>query len=178
MTKNMKKYTLASVLIVSMFAISAQAVEKASEKRLDEVVERGSHVMPFDLEQTTHVFSKTEKGGLQQVIVKDPKNSEQIKLIRQHLSKISSEFKKGDFSNPAKIHGKDMPGLDVLRNTKPEQFKVDYQELPNGAEINYVSKEAVVIAAIHQFFDAQLSDHARHAISGHEGHTDYSMHPQ
>lgn len=167
--------TLAAVLIASLVTVSAQAVEKASEKRLDEVVERGSHVMPFDLERTTHVFSKTEQGGLQQVLVKDPKNSEQIKLIRQHLSKISSEFKKGDFSNPEKIHGKDMPGLEVLRNTKPEQISIDYKELSNGAEINYASKEAQVIEALHQWFDAQLSDHARHAVSGHEGH---SMHPQ
>jgi hypothetical protein len=166
----MKTHIFAAVLITSMFTISVQAVEKVTEKRLDEVVERGSHVMPFDLEQTTHVFSKTEKGGLQQVIVKDPKNSEQIKLICQHLSKISSEFKKGDFSNPTKIHGKDMPGLEVLRNTKPEQFKVDYKELPNGAEINYTSDEKNVIEAIHQFFDAQLSDHARHAVPGHANH--------
>lgn len=174
----MKSHTLTAILIASLTTFSAQAVEKASEKRLDEVVERGSHVMPFDLEQTTHVFSKTEKGGLQQVVVKDPKNSEQIKLIRQHLSKISSEFKKGDFSNPAKIHGKDMPGLDVLRNTKPEQFKVDYKELPNGAQINYASDDKKVIDAIHQFFDAQLSDHARHAVPGHEGHEGHSMHKQ
>ncbi len=172
----MKPYTLAAILIASLTSISPQAVEKASEKRLDEVAERGSHVMPFDLEKTTHVFSKTEQGGLQQVIVKDPKNSEQIKLIRQHLAKISAEFKKGDFSNPAKIHGKDMPGLKVLRNTKPEQISITYKELPNGAEINYVGKEAKVIEAIQQFFEAQLSDHARHAVSGHEGHQGHSMH--
>ncbi|MEI6708184.1 MAG: hypothetical protein WCK96_13745 [Methylococcales bacterium] len=107
---------------------------------------------------------------MQQVIVKDPNNNEQIKLIRQHLSKISSEFKKGDFSNPAKIHGKDMAGLDVLRNTKPEQISIEYKELPNGAEINYASKDVKVIEAIHQWFDAQLSDHARHAVEGHSGH--------
>jgi hypothetical protein len=172
------KLSILSVLVALALPMTTFAAEKASEKRLDEVVERGSHVMPFDLEQTTHVFSKTEKGGLQQVIVKDPKNSEQIKLIRQHLSKISSEFKKGDFSNPAKIHGKEMPGLDVLRNTKPEQFKVDYKELPNGAEINYASDDKKVINAIHQFFDAQLSDHARHAVPGHEGHEGHLMHKQ
>jgi hypothetical protein len=152
----MKLHTLTAILIASLATFSTQAVEKASEKRLDEVVERGSHVMPFDLEQTTHVFSKTEQGGLQQVVVKDQKNSEQIKLIRQHLSKISSEFKKGDFSNPAKIHGKDMPGLEVLRNTKPEQLKIDYKELPNGAEINYASDEKNVIDAIHQFLMRNL----------------------
>ncbi|MGZ8944205.1 MAG: aspartate carbamoyltransferase [Methylococcaceae bacterium] len=167
--------TLAAVLIASLTTISAQAVEKASEKRLDEVVERGSHVMPFDLEQTTHIFSKTAQGGLQQVVVKDKTNTAQIKLIREHLTKISTEFKNGDFSNPAKIHGKDMPGLEELRTSKPEQLKIDYQELPDGAQINYASNEKKVIDAIHQFFDAQLSDHARHAISGHE---DHSMHRQ
>ncbi len=168
--------TLAGLLIVALTTMVSYAAEKASEKRLDEVVERGSHVMPFDLEQTTHVFSKTAQGGLQQVVVKNSKNAAQIQLIRQHLAKISAEFKKGDFSNPEKIHGKEMPGLAVLRHTKSEDFKVDYQTLPNGAQINYSSKQASVIAAIHQFFDAQLSDHARHAVSGHEGHANHSMH--
>lgn len=163
------------ILVAFLITFSAQAVEKASEERLDEVVEKGSHVMPFDLEQTTHIFSKTSKGGIQQVVVKDSENSEQIMLIRQHLLKISSEFKKGDFSNPAKIHGKDMPGLDILRNTQPEQINIHYKELPDGAEINYTSDEEKVVAAIHQWFDAQLSDHARHAISGHKNH---SMHHQ
>lgn len=171
--------TFALLITATLATTSVDAVEPASEQRLDEVVERGSHVMPFDLEQTTHVFSKTETGGLQQVIVKDPKNAPQIALIRQHLSKISAEFNKGDFSNPAKIHGKDMPGLDVLRNTQPEHFKADYKELPNGAQITYFSDDKKVIAAIHQWFDAQLSDHARHAIPGHEeheGHKGHSMH--
>ena len=170
-----RQLTLAIILITFLTTVSALAAEKASEQRLDEVVERGSHVMPFDLEQTTHVFSKTEKGGLQQVIVKDKTNTAQIRLIRQHLLKISTEFKKGDFSNPVKIHGNEMPGLEVLRNTKPELLKIDYKELPDGAQINYSSEEAKVVAAIHQYFDAQLSDHARHAISGHKGHANHSM---
>jgi hypothetical protein len=138
-----------------------------SEARLDEVAERGRHVMPFNLEQTTHVFSKTTQGGRQQVIVKDPGNTEQIKLIREHLSKITAEFKQGDFSNPAKIHGDTMPGLAELRQAKRGEMAVVYKELPNGAEINYTSKIPVLIQAIHQWFDAQLSDHARHATAGH-----------
>ncbi|MEI6708183.1 MAG: hypothetical protein WCK96_13740 [Methylococcales bacterium] len=54
---------IATLLVATLVTIPVHAVEKASEQRLDEVVERGSHVMPFDLEQTTHVFSKTEQGG-------------------------------------------------------------------------------------------------------------------
>jgi len=49
--------TFLSVALVFM-AIPAQAVEKASDDRLDEIAQRGSHVMPFNLEQTTHIFFK------------------------------------------------------------------------------------------------------------------------
>ena len=49
-------------------------------KRLDEVAQRGTHVMPFDLEKTIHVFSKTAEGGLQQVVVKGKSDTEQIRL--------------------------------------------------------------------------------------------------
>jgi hypothetical protein len=166
----MKQLTEVFILIALWLTIPAHAMEKASEQRLDEVVQRGSHVMPFNLEQTTHIFSKTAKGGVQQVIVKDPANVEQIKLIREHLTKISHEFQQGDFSNPAKIHGDSMPGLDELRKAKSNQIDIVYKELPNGAEIDYSTDIPILINAIYQWFDAQLSDHARHAVSGHQMH--------
>jgi len=164
------KYLFAPVLSILLVISPVYAVEKASQERLDEIVKRGVHVMPFDLELTTHVFSKTAKGGVQEVIVKNPDNCEQIKLIREHLSKISAEFQQGDFSNPAKIHGDNMPGLEELRKAKLNQVNVVYKDLPNGAKIIYSTDEASLITAIHQWFEAQLSDHSRHAISGHSNH--------
>lgn len=166
----MKYLTIASFLIPLSVTLPAHAVEKASEQRLDEVAQHGSHVMPFNLEQTLHVFSKTQTGGLQQVITKDSSNIEQVKLIREHLSKISQEFMQGDFSDPEKIHGEGMPGLSELRTAQPGQIKIVYKELPNGAEIDYSTDNAKLIEAIHKWFDAQLSDHARHAIPGHDIH--------
>lgn len=163
----------AITFLIALFLTTPVYAEQASEQWLDEVVKRGSHVMPFSLEQTTHIFSKTETGGVQQVIVKDSHNTEQITLIRQHLTKISQEFQQGDFSNPAKIHGESMPGLQELRKAKNGQINIVYKELPDGAEIEYLTKEPVLINAIHQWFDAQLSDHARHAISGHSHHQMY-----
>lgn len=166
----MKKRLTAFLSAALFMVVSVQAGEKASEDRLDEVAKHGAHVMPFSLEQTTHIFSKTEKGGLQQVIVKDSSNAEQIKLIREHLSKISQEFIQGDFSDPAKIHGEDMPGLAELRLATPGQIKIVYKELPNGAEIDYSTDDEKLVEAIYKWFDAQLSDHARHAVSGHPHH--------
>lgn len=163
----MKKITLLTLALISTNVL---AVKPASEARLDEVVSHGIHVMPFDLEKTLHVFTKVEKGGVQQVIVKDKNDAEQIALIRQHLSKIASEFNQGDFSNPVKIHGDKMPGLDVLKKAKEGTLSIIYKELPDGAQIDYTGTQPDIIAGIHQFFDAQLSDHARHAVPGHANH--------
>jgi hypothetical protein len=146
------------------------SIEKASEKRLDEVAQRGVYVMPFDLEQTTHVFFKAKKGGVQKVIVKNIKDTAQIRLIRKHLFKVSREFQQADYSDPAKIHGENMPGLEAIRNAKPDQISILYKDLPNGAEITYSTDIPIMITAIHQWFDAQLNDHARHATSGHASH--------
>jgi len=162
----MNKLFIASFLLALFIATPIHAVEKADEQRLDEVAERGSHVMPFDLEKTTHTFSKTDTGGIQQVIAKDKSDTEQINLIRSHLSAITKEFKQGNFSNSEKIHGATMPGLSELKAAKSGQIKIVYKELPDGAEVIYSTHIEKLKLAIHQWFDAQLSDHARHAIPG------------
>ena len=164
------KYLFTLILSILLITSPVYAVEKASEERLDEVAQRGVHVMSFDLETTTHVFSKTAQGGVQEVIVKNPDNFEQIKLIREHLTKISYEFQQGNFADPAKIHGDSMPGLRELRKAKINQINIVYKDLPDGARISYSTDEPTLITAIHQWFEAQLSDHARHAISGHSNH--------
>lgn len=152
-----------SFLISIYFMTAATAIEKASDARVNEVAQRGKQVMPFDLNQTLHVFSKVENGGVQQVIAKDPANDMQIKLIRKHLSKIASDFKQANFSDPEKIHGEDMPGLEALRSAEPGAITIKYREIPEGAEITYITGNPDLITAIHQWFDAQLRDHDRHA---------------
>jgi hypothetical protein len=160
------KVRLIATAILSLAITQAALAQPASPERLNEVTQRGMHVMPFDLKQTQHLFNKTGTGGVQQVIVRDAGNSKQIELIRQHLMRISGEFNRGDFFNPEKIHGKDMPGLATLRTAKPGQLDIQYQALPNGAEITYSAEDKTLISAIHQWFDAQLADHGHDAMSG------------
>lgn len=166
----MKLQHILFALLIVIYANTVPAVNKATEDRLDEVARKGRQVMPFNLEQTLHVFSKTEKGGLQQVISKDPLNKAQIALIHEHLGKIAEDFEQGDFSDPKKIHGEDMPGLKALQNAKPGEISIQYQNLDNGAEILYSTDNPELVGAIHQWFDAQLSDHARHATMHHRMH--------
>ena len=154
---------LSTLLLVSL----PIAAEPASPARLDEVAERGKHVMPFDLEKTTHVFSKTEHGGRQEVVAKDPKDAGPIRLIREHLATIAEGFARGDFAGPASIHGESMPGLAQLQAAQPGQVKYAYEDRPDGGRIDYVTADPGLVEAIHRYFDAQLSDHARHAMPGH-----------
>lgn len=161
-------------LLATSCSLSVYA-EKGNEARLDEIAHRGAQIMPFNLEQTTHVFSKKEKGGLQQVVVKNLSNTEQIKLIQQHLGEIANKFKQGNFSDPSKLHGDNMPGLAALKKAKQGEITIIYSDLSDGAQIVYSSDQPRLISAIHQWFDAQLSDHAQHAIPHHLHHL---IHPK
>lgn len=164
----MKMNAVATFLSAVLLAYgTASAAAPADAARLDEVERRGAEVMPFSLERTVHVFTKTERGGLQQVLARDDADAGQVALIREHLQQVAGRFARGDFTDPAAIHGDDMPGLEELRRARSGQIEVVYGELPRGAQIEYATRDPALIAALHRWFDAQLSDHARHAVSGH-----------
>jgi hypothetical protein len=131
------------------------------EQRQEEVAESGRSVMPFDLDATTHVFQKLEDGGLQSVMA-DEEDAEQVSLIRAHLAAEAERFARGDFHDPAMIHGADMPGLHALMMGH-ERLEIVYREIERGGEIRYASADSSLVAAIHQWFDAQLTDHGEHA---------------
>jgi hypothetical protein len=133
--------------------------------RQQDVSERGSLVMPFDLEATTHVFVPTDDGGLQSVLADDPADGDQVALIRIHLREEVAAFKQGDFGDPATIHGHEMPGLSALESNS-DKLTITYRDLPAGGEVTYRSSDATVIQALHDWFQAQLMDHGDDAQSG------------
>ena len=140
----------------------------ADPQRMDGVAKRGAQVMPFDLKATTHVFTRTPDGGVQSVVAKNPRDSAQVKLIRSHLKDIRAQFGRGDFSGPSHIHGDDMPGLRQLERAEPGQIRLDYADLPGGAKITYSANAPELVAGLHAWFDAQLSDHGPDAMAGHQ----------
>jgi hypothetical protein len=140
--------------------------QDSDDDRQSTVAERGQSVMPFDLEQTTHRFTPTKTGGVQDVIADQPDDAKQIGLIRTHLQKEATAFSHGDFRDPAQIHGDSMPGLTGLQEDY-ERIEVRYQERPEGATLTYTTDEPALVNALHDWFKAQLSDHGDHAESGH-----------
>jgi hypothetical protein len=149
---------LAAVVIAGVYAV----VRAQRADRQAEVAARGSAVMPFDLERTTHIFEPRDDGGLQTVTADDPADAEQVRLIREHLQAEAAQFQRGDFSDPASIHGASMPGLAELQ-AGAGRIQVVYAALPNGAQIRYTTSEAGLISALHAWFAAQLADHGPHA---------------
>ena len=131
-------------------------------QRKAEVAAKGAVVMPFDLEQTLHRFEPLSNGGLQTVTAKDPANQTQIDLIQMHLQEEAAKFQAGDFSDPAAIHGHEMPGLKALSAGRSE-IDVQYRALPDGGEIRYSAQSAPLTQAVHDWFAAQRSDHGHHA---------------
>ncbi|MBT8488054.1 MAG: aspartate carbamoyltransferase [Gemmatimonadetes bacterium] len=141
--------------------------EVSDEQRRGEVAARGAEVMPFDLDRSTHVFATTAEGGVQ-TVRSDDGDPEQMRLIRAHLLEEAARFARGDFHDPAMIHGDDMPGLHALVMGF-ERMTITYADVDGGAEIRYESPDEDLVEAIHAWFGAQLADHGAHAQGDHRG---------
>jgi hypothetical protein len=131
----------------------------------DPMTARAEQVMPFDLTRTTHTFTKTDTGGVENVVVNDPSDARNLPLIRSHLAKEAGLFRTGNYSDPAKIHGMDMPGLKELE-AGAGRVNVTYADVPAGAQITYSSTEPGLVSAIHSWFDRQVADHGMPGMGG------------
>ena len=170
----------ALAVLGTLYATGAFAFqENRQEVRQQQVAEKGSEVMPFDLEATIHVYEKTEYGGVQKVVADDPEDAENVAAIREHLREEADAFGRGEFSDPASIHGGDMPGLAELE-AGAGRVEVRYEDLPDGAQIVLESEDPELVAAVHDWFDAQLSDHGDDATEagGQEEGVDASEHEE
>lgn len=131
----------------------------------DAMTARAAEVMPFDLTRTTHTFTNTDDGGVETVVVNDPTDGRNLALIRSHLVREAARFRTGDYSDPARIHGMDMPGLEELE-AGATRVEVTYTEVPDGAQITYSSTEPALAAAIHSWFERQVADHGTSGMGG------------
>lgn len=151
------------VLVKAVAVLLILGASTAVAETQQERVHRMSHsVMPFDMSKTVHIFKMTESGGVQRVIARFPGETDQVALIQQHLKHEAERFQRGDYSDPASLHGADMPGLKELR-AGASGVKVSYAELSAGAEITFETTDLHLLTAIHRWFGAQLSEHGADA---------------
>ena len=155
----MSKSILAVVGVVLCIALTASS--RAQTKQ--EQVHGMSHtVMPFEMSKTRHIFAMTDTGGVQRVIVRDMADKDQIDRIREHLAHEAQAFARGDFADPAHLHGAAMPGLADMQ-AAADKVHVTFAPLPDGAQISFESDDRHAVTSIHRWFGAQLSEHGADA---------------
>ncbi len=164
------KYTPLILIGLLFFSSTASSEEQADPKRMAEVKQREQQTVPFAMDEVRHSFTKTVHGGVQHIVVKSADNTEQIKLIQDYLFKLSNEFRKGDFSETERIHGPDMPGLAQLKKAQTDDIRFEYKELPDGAQIHYSTEYPQYVQALHEWFDAQTSEHGKEVVPEHIKH--------
>ncbi len=161
MKQHLRNLNYLAQFLIGIFVLISSA-NLLAETRQGHVHEMAHSVMPFDISKSVHIFKMTESGGVQKVIAKDPGATDQIALIRHHLQHEAERFQQGDYSDPAKLHGADMPGLKDLQSGA-SRIKVSYSALPSGAEITFETTDLHLLTALHRWFGAQLSEHGADA---------------
>jgi hypothetical protein len=150
--------------VVLMAGCADHGAATSHPSRQAEVAERGRSVMPFDLDRTTHRFTPTADGLVEVVTADQPGDGEQTTLIRTHLRQEAQRFQAGDYADPARIHGPQMPGLSEL-SAGAGRIEITYAAVPDGATIRFRTDDPALVQALHAWGAAQVADHGQHASS-------------
>ena len=113
---------------------------------------------------TNHFFIKNAEGGMQRITAKKPNDPEQTLLVRGHLKEIRAQIQNRSSSDIPRGGQGNLPGPAAGR---PGAYEIGYSEIPGGAELTYIAKDATVVASLHASFDAQLTDHLTDSTADH-----------
>jgi hypothetical protein len=153
--------TIPLLFFLAVFPGAANAQQTPppdQDKRSEDVVKRGEHVMGFSHEATTHHFRLFKDGGEIAVIAKDPNDKASIEQIRTHLGHIAKMFSAGNFNAPMLIHDTNPPGAATMTRLK-EQIRYELSETERGARIRLVTASPDTTDAVHAFLLFQIIDH-------------------
>ena len=132
----------------------------ASDSSFTKMQKRGQMAMGVDQYTSSHRFDITKDGGRIE-LQRDKFDSLEVAQIRIHLKMLQHAFAAGDFSTPAFVHMRDMPGTAIMSRNK-SLIRYAYGELPRGAEVRITTADPESRAAIARFLEAQRNEH--HAV--------------
>lgn len=137
----------------------------AQDSAFKAVQARGRIAMGVDQYTSVHKFDDLADGGRIE-LRRDRDDVAGTRVIREHLKGISKAFAKGDFSTPAFVHMRDVPGTRTMA-AKRAAIRYTFREFPRGGELRITTTDSVARRAIHEFMAFQRGDH--HA-GGHDMH--------
>lgn len=157
------KAHLAPLALLATLALSSVAA--AQDSSFAAIQRRGKVAMGVDQYTSIHNFDDLADGGRIE-LQRDRDDVAGTQAIRDHLKAISAAFSAGDFSTPAFVHMREVPGTKAMAE-KRKAIRYTFRELPRGGELRITTADAAALAAVHQFLAFQRDDH--HA-AGHEMH--------
>lgn len=122
-----------------------------------EMQKRGGMAMGVDQYTSKHVFESTATGGTIS-LQREVDDSLGVAQIRAHMKLIQHAFASGDFSTPAFVHARDMPGTSVM-TAKRDAIRYSYADLPRGGQVIIRTTDPAAIKAIAAFLQAQRTEH-------------------
>lgn len=119
--------------------------------------ERGKMAMGVDQYASTHHFDALPDGGRIE-LVSNAGDSADVARIRAHMRAIAHAFESGDFSTPAAVHLRQVPGADVMA-ARRNSISYEPRDVPRGAEVRMRTADPEALRAIHRFMAFQRSEH-------------------
>jgi hypothetical protein len=144
-----------AVLLVS--ACRAQSAATPADSGFAAMQQRGHMAMGVDQYTSTHTFDALPDGG-RITLVRDASDSAGVGQIRAHLRLIQHAFQAGDFSTPAFVHMKTMPGTEAMASRR-NVITYTYSDVPGGGAVRMTTRDSTALAAIHEFMGAQRGEH-------------------
>jgi hypothetical protein len=152
---------LAIALVTTAGAAAAQSGPPTSHQHHDSAFaamqERGKMAMGIDQYASTHHFDALPDGGRIELIRNDG-DSADVRKIRMHMREIARAFASGDFSTPAAVHLRQVPGADVMA-ARRTAIQYEAHDLPHGAELRIRTTDPEALHAIHRFMAFQREEH-------------------
>ena len=138
-------------------ATPAPAAPAAGDSAFARLQERGRTAMGVDQYTSRHVFEALPDGGRIE-LQRNEDDAEGTEAIRSHLKEIAAAFKAGDFTTPAFVHWREVPGVRAMMERR-EAMTYAFRPLPRGGEIRITSADTAAVKAVHEFLAFQNSDH-------------------
>lgn len=155
----MPSRSLIALLTATLSACSQPANKSVAtpDSSFAALQDRGAMAMGVDQYSSKHTFEITADGG-RISLQRDSVDSLGIAQIRGHMRLIQHAFEAGDFSTPAFVHSREMPGTRIMTQ-KRNAISYRYEDLPRGGAVVITTQDSAARAAIAEFMSAQRGDH-------------------
>jgi hypothetical protein len=138
---------------------TAAAPAGTSDSAFAALQARGASARGMGVDQytSTHAFESLADGGRIE-LRRDPRDTAGVRQIRTHLQEIARAFATGDFSTPAFVHVRRVPGTDVMA-ARRGRIAYAFRALPDGGEVRITTADPAALRAVHAFLAFQRADH-------------------